>query len=472
MNIKKLAWYAFGPIGSVFLGLGTIPILAWFYDVETVGQISLLIVTTNFFLILCCFGMDQNYIRSYHEELNKKKLLFNMILPGTLFFLVLLLINFLKQDFLGFLFPKINSIASTLIIFNLYSVFLLRFLTLDFRMTENAKVFSLYQVLPKIIYLISIIGAVFFLDNRDINELIIIYCLSNIVPALYLFLKFSRNLRDFKLLEKRSFLQTFKYSFPFVISGLIYSFFSIIDRYLITIFSNLSELGKYSIAVSIAGAATIFVSIFNTIWAPTIFKKLANSDESINIEKNAIACISIILILILIVGILSPFIPLFLPKDYINIEKVVIVYLLVPLFYMLSEITGVGILVVKKTNVLILCYLACLVFNLITSYFLIPYYGAIGAAVSVALSYYIFFLLKTYFGFKYWKKYHLLRLLWLSVIMLIMPIFYVIISNNFDSIFIHFSYWLLFFCVIVYINVEVYKSLFKFLINKLIGTSK
>ncbi|MDC4574543.1 oligosaccharide flippase family protein, partial [Acinetobacter baumannii] len=92
MNKSKLLAYAIGPIGSGFLGLITLPMVTWFYSVEDVGRISMLQVCTSFFILLFCLGLDQAYVREYHESKNKP-LLFKVVLwPSLLLGIIFLLI--------------------------------------------------------------------------------------------------------------------------------------------------------------------------------------------------------------------------------------------------------------------------------------------------------------------------------------------------------------------------------------------
>lgn len=74
--------YSVGPIGSGLIGLITLPMITWFYSVEDVGRISMLQVCTSFFVLLFCLGLDQAYVREYHEFPNKPQLLKVVLLPS------------------------------------------------------------------------------------------------------------------------------------------------------------------------------------------------------------------------------------------------------------------------------------------------------------------------------------------------------------------------------------------------------
>ncbi|TMO79788.1 polysaccharide biosynthesis protein, partial [Pseudoalteromonas ruthenica] len=81
MNKAKLLGYAIGPLGAAALGFISLPLLTWFYSVEDVGKISMLLLAMNFGILLFCIGLDQAYIREYHEAESKPALLKLTSLP-------------------------------------------------------------------------------------------------------------------------------------------------------------------------------------------------------------------------------------------------------------------------------------------------------------------------------------------------------------------------------------------------------
>ncbi|WP_235596426.1 lipopolysaccharide biosynthesis protein [Pseudomonas aeruginosa] len=86
MVSRKIAVFAIGSIGSAVLGLITLPIITWFYSAEDVGRIAMLQVASNFCVLLFCLGLDQAYVREYHEEKNRSALLKSCLFPGLFFF--------------------------------------------------------------------------------------------------------------------------------------------------------------------------------------------------------------------------------------------------------------------------------------------------------------------------------------------------------------------------------------------------
>ena len=75
-----------------------------------------------------------------------------------------------------------------------------------------------------------------------------------------------------------------------------------------------------------------------------------------------------------------------------------------PFLYTLSEITGIGIALKRKTSFYILISTTSSIFGILSALYLIPLYGAKGAVLSVMTSYMSFFILRTYISMNYLLK--------------------------------------------------------------------
>ena len=95
MDAKKVLAFSIGPISGAVLGLITLPIIAWYFSPEDIGRLTMLTVTISFSLLLFSLGLDQAYVREFHEVKDKPSLLKGVFLPGFIlltFSLVLLLL--------------------------------------------------------------------------------------------------------------------------------------------------------------------------------------------------------------------------------------------------------------------------------------------------------------------------------------------------------------------------------------------
>ena len=88
MTPRKIATFAVGPIGGALLGLISLPIITWLFSQEDVGRIAMLQVTLSFSILLFSLGLDQSYVREFHEAENKPALLKRAMLPGLILLLI------------------------------------------------------------------------------------------------------------------------------------------------------------------------------------------------------------------------------------------------------------------------------------------------------------------------------------------------------------------------------------------------
>ncbi len=82
MTPKKVLQFALGPIGGAILSVISLPIIAWLFSPDDVGKVALLNVVLSFGTLFFTLGLDQSYVREFHESKNKPLLFKMAILPG------------------------------------------------------------------------------------------------------------------------------------------------------------------------------------------------------------------------------------------------------------------------------------------------------------------------------------------------------------------------------------------------------
>ncbi len=427
MNIKKIAAFAIGPIGSAALGFITLPIITWFYSTEDIGRIAMLQVVSSFCILLFGLGLDQAYVREYHESEKKPALLKATLFPGFLIFLVILILSFIVPSFISrMLFAVDNILINVLVAVCFLAAFLSRFLSLILRMEERGLAFSMSQVLPKLIFL-SVIGFyVLFSFGFDLLHLIIAHMVSIVSVTLI----YSWNTRHewlaslrFKI-ELQNLKAMLKYSIPLIFGGLASWGLAAMDRLFLRSLSTFGELGIYSVAASFASAAIIFQSIFSTVWAPTVYKWVAEGINTDKVDKVRESVLAVVVILFALSGLFSWVIPFLLPEKYNRVEYLIVICMAYPLFYTLSETTVIGIGVTRKTGYAMLASVVAALTNFIGNYLLVPELGASGAAISTAISFWIFLVLRTEFSCLVWRSFPRFKLYIFVLICLVFAILF------------------------------------------------
>lgn len=408
MTRNKILGYAIGPIGAALMGFITLPIITWFYSVEDIGRISMLQVVASFSILLFCLGLDQAYVREYHEHKTKPKLFKTALLPGLILSLVFFGVIFIFDSQL--ISKWLYEIPSTYLTIISIACFLLslvsRFLSLILRMEERALAYSMSQLLPKILFLVFILSTVWLGLTKDAYNLITAHTLS--ITAI--FVVFAWNTRKEWLsalrykIDLKELNKLLVFGLPLVVGGLAAWGLRVVDKLFLRGMSTFSELGVYSVAASIAGVAAIFAGIFNTIWAPMVYKWVNEGVDLKKIDEISEHLLAAIYFVAVLSGLFSWVLPYFLPPEYNAIQYLVTACLLGPLFYTLSETTAVGITLARKTKLSMVASVGAMLVNVLGNYLLVPKMGAVGASVSTAIAFWVFYILRTELSRLVWRN--------------------------------------------------------------------
>lgn len=408
MNLKKILQFSIGPIAGAALGLISVPVVTWFFSSEDIGRLSMLQVAISFSLILCGLGLDQAYVREYHESGDKPALLKASLLPGLVIVVLLLLLLLLLPFSVSKLLFGVESVYfSALLFLGIFISFNSRFLGLLLRMNEQGLAYSLSQLLPKLIYL-AIIGLCVGFAFEEVSEsLILAHVLSQLIALLF-FAWITRAQWKKAIvasIDWQKLSQMVRYGSPLVGSGLAFWGLTAMDKFLLRTLSSFEELGVYAVAISFSGVALIFQAIFSVVWSPTIYKWAAEGVDPIRIKKIIDYVVLGVMVIWSMTGFFSFLVTYVLPSKYDAVEFIFVTAMAYPLLYTMSEATGVGVNLKRKTFYTMLATFLALIINIISNYLLIPEYGAAGAAISSAIAFMVFFIIRTEVSAKVWKSF-------------------------------------------------------------------
>lgn len=451
MNIKKIIAFSVGPIGSAVIGLISLPIIAWYFSPDDIGRLAMLQVIISLSILLFSLGLDQAYVREYHVVDDHSTLLKEVVLPGLFILIVIFILVYLFScSVSNLLFALDSALISFLVILSIVFSFISRYLSLILRMQERGGAYSVSLVMPKLIFLFLIVFFVLFKDSLFFTELIVAHFFS-IFTVLALLSWNTRRVWKSALRARMNLTRLrhmINYALPLIGSGVAFWGLTSTDKIFLRNFSSFSELGVYSVALSFAAIALIFQAVFTTVWVPTVYKW---SSSELCIKKvqqvtNSVAVV--ILIIWSLVGMLSWLVSYILPDEYAQVQYILLSAMAYPLLYTLSEATGIGIGVTRKTLFSLLAALIALLLNLVGNWYLIPIYGARGAAVSSALAFFTFFVIRTEASSRIWlrldnRKIYLSIVLVLSISLIanifLPPVTYV--ASAFLASFLIFCFW-------------------------------
>jgi O-antigen/teichoic acid export membrane protein len=328
-------------------------------------------------------------------------------LPGfTIMIISLSVMAFYSIEITRILFDTDQVEVFLLLSASICIAFISRFLSLILRMQERGLAYSMSEISPRVIQLCAM-GGVFWLDLHR-NLLTLLYIL--IISSLVVFLLYAYNTR----LSWRSALTArssyelnkslLKYGMPLVLTGFVYWGLTATSSFMLRRESTLAELGIYSVTSSIAAVAAIFQSIFSVIWAPIFYKWLNDGLEVERLDRVAQQALTVVCIIFCAVGSLSWITDYLLPEHYSGVKYLLVCAVAPTLLYALSEITSVGIGISRRTGLTIWSALAALTANIFICYLLIPSYGAAGAVIANAISYMVFFIVRTEISARVWQS--------------------------------------------------------------------
>lgn len=421
MKLSKSLAFSIGPIGGAALTLITLPIVAWLFSPEDIGRLTMLQVTVSFSLLLFSFGLDQAYVREFHEVKDKLGLLKSVFIPGFTILLFVLVGLVFSPWSLSLLLFDIDSLFLT---FLLYAAILLsfgsRFLSLILRMQERGLAFSMSQVLPKLLFLLIILGFVWLEAEAVFDNLI----MANFLSLLAVFVIYAYNTRIDWLsaltakIDKSKQTQMIRYAIPLIGSGLAFWSLTTMDKFFLRSMSGFEELGIYSVAITFAGAALIFQSIFSTIWIPLVYKWVGNDEVNGLVIKSVIDYVTFgVVIIWSLTGLCSWLIVYILPPAYLSVPFILLATIAYPLLYIIADASSVGIGIKRKTMYSLLAAISALVANAAGNWFLIPKFGASGAAMASAIAFFLYFVLVTeassllWISFERWRMYSFITVL-------------------------------------------------------------
>lgn len=408
MKTRKVLSFAMGPIATAMLGLVAVPAMTWAFSTEDIGRLNIVQIVLSFSTILFSLGLDQSYVREYHETTNRAALLKNCYLPGIALFTIASITGLLFAGVLSrLLFGVSNSLYFWITLACACIGFISRFLSLILRMQERAIAFSLSQLIPKAIFLILILLIAFTSIPKGFLQLQLAFLLST---AAVLFLYVWNTRIQWRAawgasIDVGQLRRLLKYGVPLIFAGLAYWGLSATSALMLRSLSTFHELGIYSVSMSVAGVAIVVQSIFSIIWAPVVYKWVASGVDMSRVDRIARQALAVVCAIFVTVGVLSWLIDYALPSQYMNVKYLVLGSIAQPLLYTLSEVTCIGINVTRRTVLSLWSTIAGLLCNLGLNWLLVPGLGASGAVIANAISYLVFFVARTEASRFVWRQF-------------------------------------------------------------------
>ncbi|WP_070328416.1 lipopolysaccharide biosynthesis protein [Exiguobacterium aurantiacum] len=400
--LNKIFSFSLGSLGSLIIGLISIPIITRLLSPDEFGIASLFMTIATVLSTTALLGTDQSLIRYFFEK-NRVSLLMKSIKISflTIGILVVIILNFNKE--ISLIISEKNTYGILLILYILISV-IHRFSTIVLRMMQYGYRFSFIQILQRALelVLVIVIGTTLVYDHLTliyswILSLLILSVLTNVMIIPF-WKQANENNSEIK------FSEIISYSGPFAISAILIMLFQSADKLLLGTLSTTREIGIYMATFKIVGIINVIQSTFTTLWTPVSLKRFRDYPKDKQFFELVFSTTTIIMVTLgVTIALFKEAIILVLGPDYREAVFLLPLLLLMPILYTMSEITVQGVNFYLKSRLHIRISIVVLISNISLSLLFIPFFGAKGAALAVAISYILFYGFRTKFGTKFYS---------------------------------------------------------------------
>lgn len=407
--LKTFFHFSAGPWLAAVISFITTPITTYFIIPQEFGKASMYSVALSLILQVVLLGTDQSFVRMFYEvkEEERTSLLWNSLLVPVFSCLVCcIVLIFFRSDISNLLFGvpdrlfPIIMLSSTLMI-SLFE----RFSTLVLRMKKRGLAFSSLRVVSVVSNTLGIIFyALFF--GKSFYAVIFGSFLSNLLVctvSISLEIKFWKKGLS---LSSKKIKEVIFYGLPFVPAFLVSWLFVSMDKLALRSYSTFTEIGLYAAGNKIVAVLLLIQTGFSTFWTPISFERFGQKDSNLFYSRIAQLLAGLMFLLSVVTITFKDFVIMFLAGAYLPAAKIMPFLIFHPLMYTVSEVTVVGINFKKRTYWHILVSILSAGVNFIGNYFLVPIYGAKGAALSTGVAYIVFFYARTIISRKLYPVYY------------------------------------------------------------------
>jgi O-antigen/teichoic acid export membrane protein len=294
------------------------------------------------------------------------------------------------------------NITNNLVLISLFSVYVLvinAYLFTVLNVTNRRKEYFFFSVFRAVLDLSLSVYFIIYIDDHVFSR-ILAYLLSNLIVSICIVLRI-RQKYIFPKISVKTIKVLILYSSPLIVHAAIGVMLSAVDRFFLTKFNGLTDVGHYSVAFQIASVYSLVSSSLNLAWVPWFNSVLANySQENKVLLGNRI--ISLILLLLfgcVSLSLISKYLINIFYGDKYSLSGSYVTIILSGFFFQACYYIFVNfILFENKTFLLMKIDIVLLVTKIFISYFFIKEYGTFGAAISYTITFLLYTILVFYFS--------------------------------------------------------------------------
>ncbi len=407
-----------------------------YLSVEDYGALGVFEAVSQILVLILGLGLYNSLFRWYYEQSeteNKSTFFTASVLIIFLIVLVSTVTLFFRESLSVLLFN--SSVYKEIILLAVISTGLQAIGNLPatlMRLQDRAAFFTSSNLLKLFVTLIVTLYFLLFLDQG--LKAIYVGQIAGFLSYLILLVPYF-----FRNIVFRIHLPVFKemlgYGSSMMIAGAVAASISVLDRFVLNSRSGLEEVGLYSLGYKISSLLKVFVigSISMAI-TPIIFRKIEDEDNKRFYTKTMTYYGFVMMVCIIGISLFSKeFLKVFTGSTtYWQSFSVIPVLAFSMFFVALKDIVVTGIHITKKTSLITLTTAVISVINLSLNFLLIPYLGAMGAAIASLLSQAFFFGGLFYFSNKVYPIKFEWRKLFLILVIGALVVYVALLTNDWE----------------------------------------
>jgi O-antigen/teichoic acid export membrane protein len=399
--IKQFFTFSYGSWVSAAISFFTTPVITLLIIPDEFGKASMFTLALNLAHQTGLLGMDQSFMRMFYEKAEKYRAsLAWLCLTFSIGVTALIVCCFLPfwsrisvMLFGGPDFPAMLLLAGCLPL----SV-VNRFATSVVRMNKKGNVLSITQIIVALVNLAVVIGCAEYIAPTfhailwgTVASLFLSIAISVLAERRFWGMRVEGT-----LFNSADLRQIFSYGLPLVPVVIIVFLFQNVDKIALRAYSSLEEIGFYAAASKFVFILTVIQSGFYLFWFPVALERYeANRTDYRFFEKMFKNMAVIVLVSAGILLLLKDVVALLFAPPYRSAVQIMPFLILAPLMHILGDVTGLGIRLKKRTTFYVAVALAGVSVNFAGNCFLVPVWGARGAAISTGVAYVIYFAIQT-----------------------------------------------------------------------------
>ena len=378
--------FAIGSFSTKFISFFLVPLYTYTLTTEEYGMVDILSTTIALLVPVISLNIQDAVLRFAFDKDYKQREVFSIavkvIIAGS--FLLGLALSILKS--VGLIKLENKFLFFLWIVFALTS--LSNSLQMFLKTKDKVKVVVLSGLASTAVTCISNVVLLFAL-KKGINGYLASGILGSAV-SVGVCLVFGDVFKNFNLFrfDKALFKSMVKYSAPLILNSIAWWINSGSDKYILIYFKGISEEGVYAIASKIPSILSVFQTIFYNAWAISAIRDFDEKDTDgyIGNTYKLYSLASIVGCSLLIV--VNPFLSLVLYKnDFFEAYKYAPLLLVGAMLNGMALFEGCLYAAAKRTTVVTYTTLIGAAFNISLNLILIPYTGALGAAMATMIGY-------------------------------------------------------------------------------------